>query len=262
MGHIRLSTLTITRRWKDVIGLVAEGADAPRVAEAVTHAWEHAFETVRNDVGFREAVWLVMQMGVAGRSKDPAEHLSSVGVDLANAQSVAEVGMALSEAMERRIESTRQRSDFGELASRALVSSIAEQFQQSMPTLLESTAADVGAAVRDCGKEKAFGKLARGFFARMTNECLNYFLSKTLPAQVGPGRRFTTTEQLAGFQQAMRTHCSEAAEIVESYSSGWFSKEYFNEKGRIGRESAERFGWFGLEKMRRELAVRARGDAE
>ena len=157
MGHIRLSTLTITRRWKDVIGLVAEGADAPRVAEAVTHAWEHAFETVRNDVGFREAVWLVMQMGVAGRSKDPAEHLSSVGVDLANAQSVAEVGMALSEAMERRIESTRQRSDFGELASRALVSSIAEQFQQSMPTLLESTAADVGPPSGIAGRRRPSG---------------------------------------------------------------------------------------------------------
>jgi hypothetical protein len=47
MGHIRLSTLKVTRCWKDVIGLVTEGAEAPRVAEAVTDAWEQAFNAVR-----------------------------------------------------------------------------------------------------------------------------------------------------------------------------------------------------------------------
>ena len=43
-------------------------------------------------------------------------------------------------------------------------------------------------------------------------------------------------------------------------SSGWFSKQ-LHEEGKITRESAERFGWFGLEKMRSELAARARENA-
>ena len=88
MGHIRIGTLPATRRWKDVIGLIAEGVEAARVAEAVTHAWEQAFNTVRNDAGFREAVYLLMQIGVAGKSRDPTGHLSSVGVDVAGAGSV------------------------------------------------------------------------------------------------------------------------------------------------------------------------------
>jgi hypothetical protein len=260
MGHIRIGTLPKTRRWKDVIGLIAEGVEAGRVAEAVTHAWEHAFNAVRDDVGFREAVYLLMQIGVAGKSRDPTEHLSSVGVEVAGAGSVVEVAMGLSTAMERRIEGTRQRSDFGELAQRALVGAVTEHLQRKMPTLLESTAADVSGAVRKCGRDKAFGELSREFFARMANECLSYFLTKTLPAQVGEGRRFATTEQLGGFEKAMRAHCSEAAEIVESYSSGWFSKE-LHQEGKITRDSAERFGWFGLEKVRGELAARAREDA-
>lgn len=262
MGHIRLNTLAVTRRWKNVIGLITEGADASRVAEAVTHAWEHALGTVQNDAGFREAVYLLMQFGVAGKSHDPTGHLSSVGVEVSGAASVVEVAMALSAAMERRLEGSRQRSDFGELAQRALIAAVTDHLQKQLPTLLASTADDVGGAVRKCGREKAFGELSRVFFARMTNECLNYFLSKTLPAQVGEGRRFTTTEQLAEFEQAMTTHCSEAAEIVESYSGGWFSKHYHEEGGRIGRDSAENFGWFGLEKMRRELAARGRENAE
>lgn len=261
MGHIRIRALPATRRWKDVIGLIAEGVEAARVAEAVTHAWEQAFNTVRNDAGFREAVYLLMQIGAAGKSRDPTEHLSSVGVEVAGAGSVVEVAMALSEAMERRLEGSRQRSDFGELAQRALVSAVTGQLQESLgPRLIESTADEVGGAVKKCGREKAFGKLSREFFARMTNECLSYFLSQTLPAQVGEGRRFSTTAQLADFEKAMRTHCSEAAEIVETYSSGWFSKQ-LHEEGKITRDSAERFGWFGLEKMRSELALRAREDA-
>src|SRR2546422_3669561 len=54
MGHIRIGTLPATRRWKDVVGLVAEGAEVSRVAEATTHAWQLAFDKVRNDAGFRK----------------------------------------------------------------------------------------------------------------------------------------------------------------------------------------------------------------
>ena len=49
--------------------------------------------------------------------------------------------------------------------------------------------------------------------------------------------------------------------ICAPLSSGWFSKE-LHEEGKITRESAERFGWFGLEKMRLELAARARVHAD
>ena len=56
MGHIRIGTLPATRRWEDVIGLVAEGAEVSRVTGATAHAWQLAFDKVRNDVGFREAV--------------------------------------------------------------------------------------------------------------------------------------------------------------------------------------------------------------
>lgn len=260
MGHILLRPSAKTARWKDVIGLVTEGAETSRVAEAVTHAWEHAFNTVRDDAGFREAVYLLMQIGAAGRSRDPTAHLSSVGVDVAGATSVVEVAMASSAAMERRIESSRQRSDFGELAQRALVGAVTEQLQRWMPTLVKC-AGDVDRAVEKCAKDRALGQLSREFFARMTDECMGYFLSKTLPAQVGEGRRFTTTAQLAEFEDAVWRHCAEASEVVEGYSRDWFAKQV-REEGKVTRDSAERFGWFGLEKMRRELEARAREDAE
>ena len=258
MGHIRLGTLTATRRWKDVIEMIAEQADAPKIAEAVTHAWEHAFNTVRDDVGFREAIWLLSQIGVAGKSTNPAEHLNAAGIEVAGAKSVVEVAMGLSEAMENRLQVARRRSDFGELAQRALVGAVTAQLQKDSLPLPGFASEDVQGALQKCGREKGFGELSREFFSRMTNECLNYFLSKTLTGQVGDGRRFNSMVRVQAFEDAMRTHCSEASEIVEDFSSRWFSKHYFEEGGRIQRDSAEKFGWFGLEKMRRELGERAR----
>src|SRR5207237_7798154 len=129
---------------------------------------------------------------------------------------------------------------------RALVSAVTEHLQREMPTLLQSNAADIRAAVKKCGKDKGFAELTKGFFAKLTNECLNYFLSKTLPAQVGEKRRFANTEQLAQFEDAMRTHCGEAAEILGEYSAEWFSKNYFEGGSNISRDTAEKCGWYGL----------------
>ena len=45
------------------------------------------------------------------------------------------------------------------------------------------------AALSHLGKQKEFGDLSRSFFNRLTNQSLQYFLSKTLATQVGEGSR-------------------------------------------------------------------------
>ena len=51
MGHTRLGTLPATRSWNEVIGLISEGANAARIAEATANAWRLAFAKVQGDVG-------------------------------------------------------------------------------------------------------------------------------------------------------------------------------------------------------------------
>lgn len=262
MGHMGIrAELPQSRPWKGVVGLVAEHADVAKVAEATVHASGLATSEVQNDFGFREAVWLLTQLGIAGSKDKPAEHLDSVGVDVSAAGSVVEVAMALAGELDRRIDTSRQRSDFGEMAHRALVASVTEHLQGKMLPLLKSTPEDVASALGKLGKKKEFAQLARGFFAKLTNQCLEYFLSRTLATQVGEKRRFATTQQLAKFEEALATHCREVSGIVEGFSGDWFSKNRFEGGGNIGRETAEKFGWYALEKIRRELAERARADA-
>jgi hypothetical protein len=258
MGHTRLGTLPATRSWNEVVGLVAEGADAARVADATANAWRLAFAKVQGDVGFREAIWWMTQLGVAAAQKKPVDHLASLGLEIGKSESVVEVAMALANAMDERIDGSGKRSDFGELAERSLIAVVTENLQERMPTLLPPGAEDVRSAVGKLGTVKEFGRLSRSFFQKLTNECLNYFLSKTMPAQVGASRRFATAGQLEGFEEALKTHCWEASEIVEKFSGEWLTKNRFEGGGKIDRETAEKFGWYALQKIQLELESRAR----
>ncbi len=260
MGHTRLGTLPATRSWNEVIGLISEGATAAKIAEATVNAWRLAFAKVQGDVGFREAIWLMTQLGVAGAHKNPLGYLSSIGLDIEKSESVVEVAMALTGALDQRIDGSGRRSDFGELAEKALISVVTENLQEKIGPRLLSSSQDVNSAVGKLGKVKEFAQLSRSFFQKLTNECLNYFLSKTLPAQVGETRRFATAGQLAQFEKALGTHCWEASEIVEKFSGEWLSKNRHEGGGTIARETAEKFGWFALRKMQLELEARARKD--
>lgn len=260
MGHSRIGTLPATRRWKEVVQLIADGADVGKVAEATLKAAEKAFATVEKDAGFREAVNLLVELGLAGGKPDPAAHLAAAGIAIPESTSVVEVALAVGEALDQRVKATRNGQTFGELASKALVSAITSHLQDRLHGLFTPTREDVAGALKDLGKKKEFGDLIRNFMAKLTNEALGFFLSKTLATHVGEGQRFATMNQMAQFEDAMRTHCEEASVIVQEFAGDWFSKHRFEEGGKISRESAEGFGWVAMKKMRAELAVRAKTD--
>lgn len=260
MGHTRLGTLPATRKWREVIGLIAEGASAARIAEATANAWRLAFKHVQNDAGFREAIWLITQMGVAGANKNPLGYLSSIGLEVEKSESVLEVAMALSSAMEQKSDPYGRRSAFGELAERALISVVTDNLQDKISTLLPPSTEAVSSAFGKLGKVKEFAELSRSFFQKFTNECLSYFLTKELPAQIGEKRAFATTTQMAQFEKALGTHCQEASVVVEKFSGEWMSKNRYEGGGKIPRETAETFGWYALTKMQLELEARARKD--
>ena len=121
MGHVRLGLLPRSKAWKEVVGLIAAGADVPQVANATIAAAEKAFSFVMQDIGYTQAVWLMTQLAVAAKKQDPLGHLGSVGVVLPQEATLPDVTTALVEAMDRATQVSARRSDLGELAVRALV---------------------------------------------------------------------------------------------------------------------------------------------
>lgn len=121
MGHSRIGTLPRTREWNAVVDYIANGANVPQVAEKTLLAAQKALMTTKGDPGFREAVYLLAQLALAGKSKDAAAHLEALGVELKDGYSPADLVTALSAAVDRRMEGRGQRKDWGEMARGALV---------------------------------------------------------------------------------------------------------------------------------------------
>ena len=126
MGHSRIGTLPATRKWKEVVSLIANYANEAEIAGAVMRAIGKKFATIREDAGFREAVGLIMQLALAGSSRNPAAELAAAGISLSKTSTQIDMVLSIGEEFDRRIEATRQRSDFSEVAQGALVGAVTE----------------------------------------------------------------------------------------------------------------------------------------
>ena len=264
MGHIRLGQLPRTRKWRDVVELVAAGADVPQVANATIKAADSAFSFVNDDCGYNQAVWLMTQLGLAAKKENPLDYLRSQGVDIPNNTSLPGIAVALTEALDNHSAANGGHSDLGELAQRALVDAVIQRMEPKLrqQSLYNMQAEDTQRALSDLGKQKEFGQLSREFYSRLTNECMNYFLSQTLASNLGEGQRFPTTNQMAQFEDALSTHCREASAIVEQFSGEWFSKHCYEEQGDVSRESVRGFASWALKKMKDELKAGAKADGQ
>ena len=256
MGHSLLGTLPRTKEWKDVVRLVADGADVAQVAGKTLVAAQKALGTTKADAGFGEAIYLLSQIALAGKTKDAAAHLESLGVEIHKDYSTADLTTALSVAVNRRMEARGLRTDWGEMARGALVSAITSKLAENGERLFTGSRQLFNAELGGLHREKEFGALGRTFFGKMTKRFLNYFLTKTLGTQIGEERGFPTRREYREFRKSMRTHCEEAAKIVEKFSGQWLNKQ-LREHGGVTREAAERFGAHAIRKMQLELAARA-----
>jgi hypothetical protein len=265
MGHTRLGKLPRTRKWREVIDLIAAGADAVQVAEATLKVAEKAFsyKSVSEDDGFNEAVWLVTQLGLCAKTADPLQHLRDHGVDIGLSPTLPELMASMSESMDDAVDRGGVRSDLAELSHRALVHAVGTTLGPKLDGQLFGMSPEVfSGALADLRKPREFAQLSRSFFSRLTRECMDYYLSQTLNTHVGDGQRFASTNEKAQFDEALATHCREASKIVEQYSGDWFSKHRFQEDGSISRDSVRGFASWAMRKMTDELRAGAQADAE
>ena len=263
MGHTRINLLH-SRKWREVIELIAGGADVEQVANATLNSAEEAFQYIKinEDVGFNQAAWIMVQLGIAAKSNDPVRHLRDNGIDIPSKTTLPGIISAISNAMDNHLDQHGKRSDLSEIAQRALIGAVTERMRPKLESrLFQVTSDDVKEVLGEFHKQKEFSKLSRHFFEKLTNECMDYFLSQTLSTQVGQGQRFASMNEKAQFDAALTTHCLEASKVVEDYSGDWFSKHMYEESGDISRKSVQGFASYGMKKMTDVLKAGARPDA-
>lgn len=251
MGHTRLGGLPRTRAWGEVVGLIAGGAGVAQVANATMNAAERGLNLAANDKALTETVWLLTQLPIAARSPNFVESLRDAGLSLPDAPGLMDVVAAVSDAIDAKLVNG-SRTDLGEMAQLAAAETITQFVSERKQSMFGVNAADVKDALSSLGKNAEFSKFARDFFGKLTNRCLDYFLSRALSHHVGEDRRFTTLAEQARFTDALRLHCKEASKIVEDFSGGWFSKTNW-EQGGITKQAATGFTHIAMRKLASEL---------
>ena len=259
MGHIRLGKIPRTRKWQQVVALIEVGAKSTQVANATITAAEHGLSLTSEDKGLVETIWLLTQLPLAARSDNFAASLRTAGLDVSDSPNLMEVVGAFSDAVDRRLSNNGGRTDLGEMAQMAASETMSKVIGNRTQSLFGTTPEDVRSEFSKIATNRQFSIFTREFFARLTNKCLEYFVSMAVANHVGEGRRFRTLSQQGEFTKALENHCYEASRIVEEFSGGWFTKTNWEKKG-ISRKDAAGFAYVAMKKIVEELKEGARPD--
>lgn len=253
MGHVRLGSLPRTRKWDQVVGLIAGGAGTAQVANATISAAERALENGVKDKGLVETLWTLMQLPLAARAEDFQAAMRERGVSLSDAPSLPEIVAAVTEAIDAKLPNNRGRTDLGEMAQMAAAETLTDVIGSRTRGLFGTSPEDVQRELGKLATNKQFSVFAKDFFGRFTTKCLDYFVSRAVSEHLGEGRRFTTLAEQSEFSAALRMHCREASRIVEEFSGGWLSKANWETKGNITRKDVAAFTSYAMTKLVSEL---------
>ena len=258
MGHVRLGRLPRTRKWQQVVALIADGASVDRIAAATAEAAEAGFRRAPADPALVHSLWLLTQIPLAARSPDFAASLERLGLQVGAQPTLLEIASAFSEAVDQQVGRIGGRTDLGEMAQQAAAESLAAVVGADLPSLFGPDPADVKFSIGKFAARDRFATLARDFFARLTRRYLDYYLSCEISNHVGPGKRLATTDAHTEFNSALEQHCREASRIVEEFAGGWFSKTHY--QGGITPEKARNFAQIAFRKIGNELRKRRESD--
>jgi len=257
MGHIRLGRLPATKKWQQVVALLAREPGTEQIATTTADAAEVSLVHARCDPALLQSFWLLTQLPLAARSQNYPESLRSLGVEIRGDASLLETVSAFSAAVDRHVDRNGGRTDLGELAQHAAAESLASVASADLPSLFGPTPEEARLALGKLAAPDRFARLARDFFARLVQRHLDYYLSREFSNYVGPGHRIGSVDAHSAFNAALEQHCREASRIVEAFAGGWYSKTIF--EGGITPEKAGRFLFVALRKIGQELRKR-RGD--
>lgn len=254
MGHIHLGVLPNTRKWREVVDLLTGGAADDTIIVASARAAERDLLAAASDPAFVEAVRLLATIPTAARSEDFGQALRDAGVPVRGAPDLFSLVSAAGERLDEVARERKHGNDIGELARRALLSTLSLHIGDALPGLFDATPRDVQHAAVGLARSRAFGAYTRSFYNRLLSDTLRYWLDRKLSTQVGPEQRFGAVGDRAASDIALAQYCSEATRIIREFAGGWYGKTLHRE-GRIETSHAAAFGAVCFKKITEELRV-------
>ena len=143
------------------------------------------------------------------------------------------------------------RSDFGELARRAVTGVLSAEIEVQ-GDLFATDHADLRLRLARLAQPPEFARMARRFFGEVTGRSLSSWLDRVLSTRIGPDARFQDVAERAAFGEALGQYCAESTRIIREFAAGWYGKTLWRE-GQIASEHASVFGHVAMKKIGEEM---------
>ena len=258
MGHLTLGRIPNTKPWRHVVDLLSDGAADQAVLAAGAAAAERDLVRATDSPVFVEAVRLLLGIPLAARATSFHEALRDLGLDIRRAPVLLDLVAAASARLDDVALASRRRTDFDDLAGRALTTTLSNLIGSGLPGLFDATPEDVQAVARKLSWSKGIAAVSRTFFADLVSQSLSHWLDRTLDTHIGRDRRFETVADRTGFDIGLAAYAYEATRIIQEFSGGWYGKTV-HDKGQVSAHDAAAFGAVALKKIVAELR-RKRGE--
>ena len=254
MGHLRISSLPKTQKWRDIIqqiaGMDVSETEIENIARQTIQNVRSRFRHIMQDNGVLGAFQFLVNLAVASRQENPRAWLLDIGIELPEDPTP----LSFAKAIDVWIAPKRDSLEYGGIAQQAAGDAIAKWYRENQPTMgsLFDSLEDPFDIWHKAGNGSGFCELSRLFFAKFTQRYLEYFLEREVSATLGDiDERIEFKQQLDKHIDTISDHAFETAKITQSFAAGWFNRHAI--EGVPSEREIEGFLSRALGKMRDEL---------
>lgn len=263
MGHTRLGEIPKTRKWRTVVAMfssaelaevgleaASKSPDVRRIASASLEAAQTGLRNVAKDRGLQFTFYLLTQLVLSARHDDWQQGIAPFGITLAADASIFDLTVEMQAAVDDYLMRFSFPTDVSEIAQRAAGEAILTLAGPESVTLFGSGRNELQRSVRKFSTKGGFSELGQHFFSNFLARYLNFFLSRITAGEIESGS-FRQIEEISSFNDELKNHCYQSAQIVHDFCGEWYSKTEFKEG--ISLENTSRFMAVALRKLRSEL---------
>lgn len=222
MGHMRIAGLPDTKPWGHVVGLLADKASAAQVVVATATASVRGLNLAANDEGVAHSFWLLNQVPKAAEQPSFVDGLREAGVSVEADPGLFDLASGFSAAVDHYLDQGARRTDLGEIAQLAAVTSLTELLGHDAPLPHAADAHQLQQLARQFGGQGGFATLAQDFFTQFSKRFLLYHLGRELSQHFCPNGRFHSVDEHHQFLDQLDAHCRQATSFVHDFATDWF----------------------------------------
>lgn len=253
MGHERVGALPRTKRWRDVVGGIADAAavdgDVYELANATLENVRSRLLAIQRDSGFAASFRFLLRLALSASPRVDRDSLGELAIDLESNPSP----LKLARVLGQYVDENKQSAEYAEVSRKAAIDAISTWTElQTRQRSFIGEYERVPEVWRRASDGRGFCEVSRLFFGKFVERYLNYFIGREASSVLANTEdRERLARRLGEHVNGVSHHAFETARITQSFAAGWF-----NRHARDGMPSTEAIAGFlshSVGKLREEL---------